>query len=255
MACDPRGQGYSQRLSAEDPRGHITDFRVFVRDLTACAARLRAAEEGPYVLLAHSMGGLIALEWLSEGQGEGFAGAVLSAPFTNLFPSRTKMFLVRTILRAGILLGRGRAAVPGARDQAIGFEGNVLTQDKARHDRFRRLLEAAPEAAAGLPKFDWLNAALAANARVSRPGALSEAPFEVLLVSASRDATVDAGHHRALAEANPGRIRLVTVEGARHELMMETDRYRDAFWGAFDQYIDERLASPASSADSSVPRT
>ncbi|MBB4657584.1 alpha/beta hydrolase [Parvularcula dongshanensis] len=255
LVCDPRGQGYSQRLQDGDMRGHVTDFRVFVSDLTACFEALKAREAGPYVLMAHSMGGLIALEWLVEGQGQGLAGAALSAPFTNLFSGRLKTAATRAILRAGIAIGKGRSSVPGAREQSARFEGNVLTQDERRHRRFRKLLEAAPDAAAGPPKFDWLAAALAANERIAAPGALDRLPFKVLLVSASRDETVDASHHHALAAAYPEKIKLVSVEGARHELLMELDRYRDQFWAAFDGYVDERLPIATSVDASSAPRT
>ena len=79
LVCDPRGQGYSQRLQPGDKRGHIDDFRVFVSDLTVCMDHLRASQPGPYALLAHSMGGLIALEWMAEGLGSDVAAAALSA--------------------------------------------------------------------------------------------------------------------------------------------------------------------------------
>ena len=256
VVCDPRGQGYSQRLDGDDKRGHIRDFRIFVSDLSTCMDYVRRTEEGPYALIAHSMGGLVTLEWLAEGKGNDLAGIALSAPLTNLFPSRIKKRLVRMVTVAGTMAGRGESPLPGLKEQAYSFEGNVLTQDPVRHERFRQLQLAAPEARAGLPKFDWLRAALAGMDRIQAPGALGSVPSEVLLVSASRDETVDATHHPKLASAYPDKIRLVTVEGARHELLMEADRFRDQFWAAFDQYMDERIRPPSagSSAASSVPR-
>ena len=257
MVCDPRGQGYSQRLAEGDKRGHITDFRTFLGDLTTCYDLARAEMEGPLFLLAHSMGGLIALEWLAEGEGRDLAGAALSAPFTNLYASPLRTGVVKAVLGLGRLLGRGEKPVPGVTEHSWHFENNVLTQDPGRHERFRQLQLSAPEAVAGLPRFDWLSAALAAHERLRRPGALSGLAFPVLLVSATRDETVDPQDHARLARDYPGTIRLVTVEGARHELLMEADEWRDQFFAAFDQYIDERLSVPvsASSAASSAPRT
>ena len=261
LVCDPRGQGYSQRRE-HDRRGHIDDFRVFVRDLTVCFDHARQVMDGPYFILAHSMGGLITLEWLAEGHGAGLSGVALSAPFTNLYASPLRTAVVKTILGAGRLLGRGEKPLPGVKEHSWVFEGNVLTQDPQRHERFRQLQLAAPEAVAGMPRFDWLAAALAAHERLKRPGALSDLTVPVLLASATRDETVDHTDHERLARDYPDAIRLVTIEGARHEILMEAEAWRAPFWGAFDQYMEERLpeagASPAastSSAASSAPRT
>ena len=258
MVCDPRGQGYSQRLDGDDRRGHIDDFRVFVSDLTACYAHARQVMDGPFFLLAHSMGGLITLEWLAEGHGRDLAGAALSAPFTNLYASPLRTMVVKAVLGAGRLLGRGERPIPGVREHSWQFDGNVLTQDARRHERFRQLQLTAPDAVAGLPRYDWLAAALAAHERLKRPGALAGVPFPVLLASATRDETVDHTDHERLARDYPDAIRLVTIEGARHEILMEADGWRSQFWDAFDQYIDERLSpvpAPESSASSSAPRT
>ena len=260
MVCDPRGQGYSQRLDGEDRRGHIDDFGVFVTDLEACYAHAKRVMDGPYFVLAHSMGGLITLEWLAAGYGADCSGVALSAPFTNLYASPLRTMVVKAVLGAGRLLGRGERAVPGATEHSWKFEGNVLTQDPQRHERFRQLQLAAPEAVAGLPRFDWLAAALAAHERIRRPGALSSVSVPILLASATRDETVDPSDHERLATDYPEVVRLVKIEGARHEILMEADGWRSQFWAAFDQYMEERLSEgadpvPASSAASSAPRT
>ena len=254
VVMDPRGQGYSQRLAGEDRRGHIDDFAKFVGDLDVVMDHVRATEPGPHALLAHSMGGLIALEWLAGGRGCDLSGVTLCAPLTNLFRSPVKAAFIGSVLMAGKLLGRGAEALPGIEEHSWRFEGNVLTQDAARHERFRRLQLAAPEAVAGHPKFDWLHAALAGMRRIQAEGALDGVRGPILLVSAERDETVDAIHHGELAARYPGLFAYVRIEGARHEILMEADRYRDRFFAAFDQYMDARL--PASSkAASSVPRT
>ena len=262
VAFDPRGQGFSQRLKGEDRRGHVDDFGLFVRDLGVVMDEVRRTEPGPYAILAHSMGGLATLEWLAAGNGEDLGAVTLCAPLTNLFRSRAKAAFVGSVLATGKLLGRGTAPLPGVQEHSWRFEGNVLTQDPARHERFRQLQLAEPDAVAGLPKFDWLHAALAGMRRVQAKDALSgirlpRADGKLLLVSAGRDETVDPIHHAELARQYPDLIDYVLIEGARHELLMEADPYRDRFFAAFDQYMDARLppVSASSSAASSVPRT
>lgn len=259
VALDPRGQGYSQRLVGDDRRGHIDDFAKFVADLTIAMDHVRATEAGPYGILAHSMGGLITLEWLAEGHGRDLSAVVLSAPLTNLFRSPIKAAFIKGILATGRLLGRGTAPLPGVEEHSWAFEGNVLTQDAERHERFRQLQLANPDAVAGLPKFDWLAAALSGMKRIQAPAALENVDGPILLVSAARDETVDPLHHGDLAAQYPDLFDFRSIPGARHELLMEADQYRDAFFIAFDQYMDERMPpvsfGAGSSADSSVPRT
>lgn len=259
IVLDPRGQGFSQRLDGDDRRGHIDDFAKFVTDLTTTMDHVRATEAGPYGILAHSMGGLITLQWLAQGRGKDLSAVVLSAPLTNLFRSPFKAAFVKSILTAGKLLGRGTAPLPGVQEHSWAFEGNVLTQDADRHERFRQLQLANPSAVAGLPKFDWLAAALGGMKHVQAPGALKGVNGPILLVSAARDETVDPIHHGDLAAQYPDLFDYKSIPGARHELLMEADEYRDAFFAAFDQYMDDRMppvsAEVGSSAASSVPLT
>lgn len=252
MVCDPRGQGYSQRLAEGDHRGLITDYSQFRGDLDQVMLALKARFAPPYFLLAHSMGGLITLDWLAGGRGDDLCGVILNAPFTRLYADPLKRSAARAILRLGIMMGAQTRHLPGVPDHSMNFELNNLTQDRMRHERFKRLQLAAPEAIAGPPRFSWLNAAMAAQARVETAPALRGRRQPTLLVSACRDETVDPAHHELLAQRFPA-IQLVCVQGARHEILMERDEYRAEFWAAADAYIEARLADAAESANVPPP--
>ncbi|HEY6333384.1 MAG TPA: alpha/beta fold hydrolase, partial [Blastocatellia bacterium] len=73
-AYDHRGHGQSDGLP-----GHVDRFSDYDRDLAAIVATVRARSTGPLFLVAHSMGGLIALHYLIEA-GPEIAGAAISAP-------------------------------------------------------------------------------------------------------------------------------------------------------------------------------
>lgn len=240
MICDPRGQGFSHRVSVADDRALIDDFGKFHKDLDQVFEEFIATFPPPHFLLAHSMGGLIALEWLAK-KPRPLKGVVLSAPFTRLYPNPVRRFAVRTLVRSALLLRQRKRRISVAPEQSMDFATNKLTQDPRRHDRFKRLQLAEPQAMAGHPRYAWVNAAMAAHARIDRPGALSGITIPTLLVSADRDETVDPLHHWEL-EARYDFLKLVRIPGARHEVMMEKDEYRKAFWAAFDAYVEERLA-------------
>ena len=67
--ADFRGHGHS-----EGKRGHVDGWFKYVEDLRAVVATI----DGPVVLVAHSMGGLIALDYLRDSHD--VVAAILSAP-------------------------------------------------------------------------------------------------------------------------------------------------------------------------------
>jgi alpha-beta hydrolase superfamily lysophospholipase len=74
-AFDLRGHGHSA-----GPRGHIDRWDVLREDLGAFLALVREQERGqPVFLMGHSLGGLIALEYVLH-HPEGLAGVVASGP-------------------------------------------------------------------------------------------------------------------------------------------------------------------------------
>ena len=247
MICDPRGQGFSHRVAVGDDRALISDFGKFVLDLDEVFADFVQRFPPPHFILSHSMGGLITLEWLAR-KHRPVAGVVLSAPFTRLYANPAKRFVVRTMVRAALLARQSRRPISVAPEQSMNFATNRLTQDARRHDRFKRLQLAEPAAIAGHPRYAWVNAAMAAHARIDAPGALDGIDVPVLLASADWDETVDPTHHRHLAARYPF-IRLVRIAGARHEILMEKDEYRTQFWSAFDDYVAERLSAVAETAN------
>jgi lysophospholipase len=56
------------------------------------------------------------------------------------------------------------------------------------------------------------------------------------MIASGRDETVST----SAIEDFAGRLRAgshLIIAGARHEMMMETDRYRAQFWAAFDAFV------------------
>ncbi|MEM9988222.1 MAG: alpha/beta hydrolase [Pseudomonadota bacterium] len=237
---DPRGQGYSHRMKPNDERGLIRDFSQFTDDLNSIWRVVKANFPPPYFILAHSMGGLIALDWLRREQKEGIAGAVLIAPLTGLIRAPTQRRIAKFLAHSLVATGMGKRHIPGVKEQAMSFETNKLTHDKARHERFRQLLLKAPEARAGAPKYAWVNAAFQAIDRIRQPQALADITMPLLLISAGADATVDRQSHDILA-AQYDQIELVQIEDAYHEILMEADQYQTPLWTAIDQYLESRL--------------
>jgi lysophospholipase len=105
-----------------------------------------------------------------------------------------------------------------------------------RHARTKAVLEAAPELGIGSPTVSWLNAAYRAMGEIAAPSFASKVRQPLMLIAAGRDQVVSTAAIEDLAVRLRAGSHLI-VAGARHELMMEQDRYRAQFWAAFDAFV------------------
>ncbi|ADM10226.1 lysophospholipase [Parvularcula bermudensis HTCC2503] len=236
LLLDPRGQGLSQRVSPGDDRALIDNFDKFTEDFSVAVAEMTARYAPPYHVLAHSMGGLITLLSLLKPSPIAVEKVILSAPLTRLFSGDLTRGVTRGLVSTICRLGFGRRPLAGRSDQAMNFEINRLTHDPIRHERFRQLLLARPDTAAGPPRFAWVRSAFRAMDTLT-PAALNRAlRHPILVASADADVTVDPRHHRELAVTVPN-WHLVRIPHSRHEILMEKDVFRTQFWRAFDDYL------------------
>ncbi|MBU6267467.1 MAG: alpha/beta hydrolase, partial [Sphingomonadales bacterium] len=108
-ALDWRGQAGSGRAGADDNVGHIDDFATWIGDLRAFWAQWQGATPGPHVLVAHSMGGHLALRALAEGAVTP-AAAVLVAPMLGLHGLGLPTGVLLRVARMMAALGDPRRA-------------------------------------------------------------------------------------------------------------------------------------------------
>jgi lysophospholipase len=244
LAHDWRGQGLSQRDLADPLKGHARGYKAYLDDFRALLGAYSTHLPRPWVAVAHSMGGCLTLLAMAHGEDR-FAGAVLSAPMLGIrtpFPA----VLSRLLTSVNLMVGQaGRYALGGAGkpfDDA--FEGNVLTHDPVRHARAWSLIAAEPKLALGAPTWGWVDFGLRATAFLARPDALREVTTPVVIVSAEDDKLVDSAAQAAAARHLP-QGKFITVPGAYHEILMETDPMRNIFLRAFDALTGRVAPTPA----------
>ena len=116
------------------------------------------------------------------------------------------------------------------------FIGNPLTTDPVRHARTAAVIEAEPGLGLGSPTVGWASAAFDVMSEFGRPGYASKIRHPVVIVAAGRDDIVSTPAIEDFAMRMRSGSHLI-VAGARHELLMEQDRYRAQFWAAFDAFV------------------
>ncbi len=247
---DWRGQGGSERCLKDPRKGHVEDFADYDRDLEAFIKDLVLPDcPAPHFALAHSTGGLILLRAMRRS-GLGFSRVVLTSPLLELGTMNPPLWFVRSASAALASLGLGDFYPPGAsivRLEERSFYTNPLTGDARRFARMRAIAASRPELCIGPPTIGWLNAACLAMREAVDPAFAAAIGVPTLVVSAGSDKVV-----RPLAtERFVRNMRLgseIVLPGAKHEVLMERDAIRAAFWAAFDSFIPGSMELSATAA-------
>ncbi|MEL6955909.1 MAG: alpha/beta hydrolase [Pseudomonadota bacterium] len=232
LILDWPGQGLSERLLEDRGKGHIDDFQTFMGALRKGLDELEDRLPRPYVSLAHSMGGAIALAAISEKLVK-VSAAAFCAPMWGL---RTRIFGMRYLVWAMRAMGRSGdyAQQPGPPER---FKDNIVTHDERRWQVHRDLVDTAPDLGLGPVTWGWLGASLAIVRTFARKSKLEAIDIPILVASAAEEKLVDNRSHDRICASLPNCTH-ITVEGAMHEILMETDDKRAEFWAAFDELLE-----------------
>ncbi|MEM8786728.1 MAG: alpha/beta hydrolase [Pseudomonadota bacterium] len=231
---DWRGQGLSDRALADRRIGHVGAYAEYQRDLDALLAGVAAAGLPPAtLLLAHSMGGAIGLRALGRGL---FDRAVFSAPLWDLPRPPLVSWLLEPLLAAAPRLRLGHRLLPGHGLEPVAlrdaYDGNDLTSDPDQYARFQTLLRAHPDLQLGGASLGWVAATLA-EIRALAAAPAPDTPILTFLGGEER--VVAPGAIRRHSARQTG-ARLVELDGARHETLMETPQIRTRIWREIDAF-------------------
>lgn len=244
---DWRGQGRSSRPRRWPNRPRARRFERDAGDLAEFAADKLAGGKStdrlPRILIAHSMGGAIALLCL-HARPELFDGAVLSSPMLGLRLGRVPTLSVRAITGTMRIAGLGARLVPGSKrrwppGRLPSPERSRATSDPERCRLHYAWSAADPALHLDGPTFGWIDAALAVLGRIGKAEFLGGIATPVLIGSAGRDAVVSRAAHRRAARLLP-HCELVELPESKHEPFLEQDDIRNAWFERVDRFIGER---------------
>jgi lysophospholipase len=235
---DWRGQGGSERALRNRRRGYVRSFAQYQIDLETFVHEVVLPDCPPPVFaLAHSMGATILLRAAYAGH-RWFDRMVLLAPMIAL-PGMRQLRATRMFVRTVRAMGLGAMYVPGGDATVLQqrpFAGNLLTSDPVRYARNVAVIEAEPALATGWPTVAWGDSAFRVMAELSQPSYPSRIRQPLLIIAAGLDAIVSTP---AIDEFSV-RLRAgshLIVPGARHEMLMEQDRFRGQVLAAFDAFV------------------
>jgi lysophospholipase len=235
---DWRGQGLSQRALGDRNKGYVRSFSDYDTDLETLVKEVVLPDcPPPLFALGHSMGATVLLRAAYRGR-RWFDRMVLSAPMIVLAgraASRGAKITARTLR----YLGMGGAYVPGGGPAPVAmrpFIGNPVTSDPVRYARTAAIVEAEPDLGLAAPTIAWVDAAFRAMAEMAEPSYPTRIRQPLLILAAGEDELVSTPAIGEFAQRLRAGAHLV-ISGARHEILMERDRFRSQFWAAFDAFV------------------
>ena len=237
---DHRGQGMSGRMLDDPQKGYVDQFDDYVVDLKQFHDQVIMADQpAKLFLLAHSMGGAISARYL-ERWPDDIKAAVLSSPMLGInlggLPKWLAKGLAATLGTVGGWIGEPPYGPGQGPYQDDGFADNGLTHSHSRYQAFRQLYEQYPQIKLGGATAHWIYQGITgADAAIAGAGAIKT---PLLVLQAGDDKIVDnAAQDRfcSLARCEGGKP--LRIEGAWHELLMETDDKRQPALNAMAEFF------------------
>jgi lysophospholipase len=236
---DWRGQGGSQRLLRNPRKGFVDSFVDYDADLRKFMHEVVMPDcTPPYFGLGHSTGAHILLR-SSRRHAAWFERLVLIAPLIALPVGRMRQGMICVAAEILTYVGFGPVYAPGAGRRPTDFvplEKSRQTHDAARLERNANILRQAPQLAVGGPTIQWVQAACRSMRELARPEFPQTVGVPLLIFGGTEEKVVSQTAMERLAhEIRVGSY--LMIPGARHEILMESDRVREEFWAAFDVFV------------------
>lgn len=240
VTLDWRGQGLSSRPTDNPSKDHVTSFRPRLDDLGRLVDEVVLSDcPRPLSIVAHSMGGHLALHYLHDHPGL-VKQAVLLSPMIGIYFGRMPETFVRAVVGVACRASLGESYALGRTDygryQKSDLWRDMLTSDPGRFMVEHHMIAETPALALGGVSYAWLKAAFGSIDRLFLPGYAEEIATPMLIAMAGKERVVDNRRIERLARRLPD-CELIEIAGARHELLKESDQFRRQLWAAFDRFM------------------
>jgi lysophospholipase len=228
-ALSHRGQGESERL-ASSSCGHLDAHTYLTRDLKAFVDQVVVPREGSRKLfiLAHSMGGAVAAQYLRENSSR-VSAAVLNAPMMEINTSPFSESVASSLANSFCGYGTKASCSIGQKafDENAVFDdkNNTVTQSQTRFNYKMKQFREHPELQIGGVTHGWLCESFALTGILR--GRISPTTHQTptLILQAGEEKVVINAAQNRYCELAPS-CAIKTFPGAYHEILMEKDEYR-----------------------------
>ncbi|MCP4119294.1 MAG: alpha/beta hydrolase [Desulfobacteraceae bacterium] len=237
LSLDWRGQGLSVRELENRQKGYVATFDDYLTDLDLFYDHHVKGAGLPVTILAHSMGGHLALRFMHANPMR-IDRAVLVSPMVDIVTAPFPRMGARAIANIACASGFAESYVLGGCNytpETVRFETNRLTHDREQFENEKALIAENPDLALGDVTYSWVKAAFDSIETLSGRGYARRIKTPVMMVSAREDRVVSVKAQKRLFKNMSGG-EFVSIPGAFHEILHETDAIREVFWNHFDGF-------------------
>ena len=233
FVLDHPGQGLSSRLLKNRHKGHIQDFDNYVECFNQFNLQVVNKQwNGTKYLVAHSMGAAIAYLYLKQYPTE-YDKAVFSAPMFGINTGSMPLPVAKMLTYLFNTIGLGNQYCLGHRDYTNKpFQNNQLTSSQVRYKKFRQLYNKTPAIQLGGVTNRWLLQAFKAIKEIHQT--IIHTP--TLILQAENDTVVCNGGQNDIVQQNKC-IKLIQIQGAKHEVLFESDSMRNQALNYLYQFL------------------
>lgn len=227
-ALDNRGQGVSDRLIADPEMGYVEHFDDYVDDLYQFVTKIvKPQGYQQHFILGHSMGGAISSLLLAR-YPELFDRAALSAPMHGIYIKPLLKPFAQALTWLNTHCHRAPTYAPGQRPYYVKpFANNPLSHSQIRFQWSTKLYQQHSELRLGGASNRWVwQSILGAQQCLTSANKITT---PVLILQGSADHIVDNHAHEKFCQQiqQQYHCQLVTINDAYHELLFESDQYRN----------------------------
>jgi lysophospholipase len=238
LIIDWPGQGRSGHLGELSLSVHLDDFEDHLVAADALMAAVGLAAQS-VVFIGHSMGGHLALRLAARYRQQAI-GAIIMAPM--IAPPVMPVWGVRLLAGAIVAAGFGRRPALGRQptdlaDERVFHEANGLTRVRKGYEDQFTWFDDAPELRRSGPTAGWVRAAYESCAATTlNKGWMRRLDVTVLALTAGDERIVHQPSTDRMLRCLPD-CRHVSFEGARHELLFETDDLLAELWRRIESFL------------------
>lgn len=245
-SVDWRGQGDSGRYLEDRHIGHISDFAVWIADLKFFYAKWKTETPGPHVVIAHSMGGHLAMRALAEHAIDPVA-TVMSAPMLGIQSGGLPASFGHAFVKLMVRIGRGEKAAWKVSEKPMSsmhLRAKILTHDMDRYQDELAWWDIRPPVKLGPPSWHWIERAMQSTQMLDAEGVMEAIQTPVLLMATTSDQLVSTPRIIKDSKRLPHAQLLLFGKEAAHELLRETDAVRDMCLAETQTFLDKYAPAP-----------
>ncbi len=239
ITLDWRGQGLSDRETANREKGYVKDFNDYLLDLKLFFDKIVAPKMQPVFMLSHSMGGHIGLRFLRDYPNN-IKKAIFVSPMFNVKTSSVSRLITQAITTIACTSGFSEHFVFGGKkydSTRSNSKKNIFSHDSQKFNIQADEIKKNPDLALGGITWGWLNAAFNSINILLQKNYVSTIDTPVLIINAQKDKLVKKSTQKKIYKRLPN-CTYVSIKGAYHEILFEKQDFRDIFWDNFDRFIN-----------------